>query len=68
MQYLNEYFEQLGMLPTPFSFMWVLQMLIGYSTFLINIFWGIIVFQLGIFVNVKTLPIDTMYVLLLLRT
>ena len=30
-------------------------MLIGYSTFLINIYLGILVFQLGIFVNVKTL-------------
>ena len=47
-------FEQLGTLPTPISFICVLQ--IGYSTFLINNFWGILVFQLGIFVNVKTLP------------
>ena len=30
-------------------------MLIGYSTFLINSYLGILVFQLGIFVNVKTL-------------
>ena len=30
-------------------------MLIGYSTFLINIYLGILVFQLGIFCNVKTL-------------
>ena len=43
------------MLSTPFSFIWVLQMLIGYSTFLINIYLGILVFQLRIFVNVKTL-------------
>ena len=46
------------MLPTTFSFIWVLQMLIGYSTFLINIYLGILVFQLSIFVNIKTfLPI-----------
>ena len=43
------------MLLTHFSFIWVLQMLIGYSTFLINIYRGILIFQLGIFVNVKTL-------------
>ena len=43
------------MLSTPFSFIWVMQMLIGYSTFLINIYLGILVFQLDIFVNVKTL-------------
>ena len=44
-------------------------MLIGYSTFLINIYLGILVFQLGVFVNVKTyIPIDTFYVLLLLCT
>ena len=43
------------MLPTPFSFIWVLQMLMGYSTFLILFYLGILVFQLGIFVNVKTL-------------
>ena len=30
-------------------------MLIGYSTFLINTYLGILVFQLGIFVNDKTL-------------
>ena len=30
-------------------------MLIGYSSFLINIYLGILVFQFGIFVNVKTL-------------
>ena len=30
-------------------------MLIGYSTFLINISLGILVFHLGIFVNVKSL-------------
>ena len=48
-------FKPLGILPTPFSFIRVLQMLIGYSTFLINIYLGILVFQLGIFVNVKTL-------------
>ena len=29
-------------------------MLIGYSAFLINIYLGILVFHLGIFVNVKT--------------
>ena len=46
-------------LPTPFSFTWVLKMLIGYSTFLINIY-------LGIFVNVKKFIIDTVCVLLLL--
>ena len=55
-QNLNEFFEQMGTLPIPFSFIWVLQMLIGYSTFLINIFFGsILVFQLGIFVNVNIL-------------
>ena len=43
------------MLPTPFSFIWILQMLIGYSTFLKNIYLGVLVFQLGIFVNVKNL-------------
>ena len=42
-QYLNQFFEQLGMLPTPFSLICVLQMLIGYSTFLINIYLGILV-------------------------
>ena len=42
-------------------------MLIGYSTFLINIYLGILVFQLGIFVMLKLyLTIDTFYVLLLL--
>ena len=41
------------MLLTPFPFIWVLQMFIGYSTFLINIYFGSLVFQLGIFVNVK---------------
>ena len=30
-------------------------MIIGYSTFLINIELGILVFQLGIFINVETL-------------
>ena len=60
------------MLPTPFSFIWVLQMLIGYLTFLINIYLGILVFQLGIFVNIVCkvltfkIPIDTFYVSLLL--
>ena len=39
------------MLPTSFSFIWVLQMLIGYSTFLKNIYFGILFFQLGIFVT-----------------
>ena len=48
LQYLNQFFEQLGMLPTLFSFIWVLQMLIGYSRFLINIYLGILVFRLGI--------------------
>ena len=43
-----------GMLPSPFSFIWVLQMQIGNSTFQINIYLSIFVFQLGIFVNVKT--------------
>ena len=43
------------MLPTPFSFIWILQMLIGYSTFLKNIYLGVLVFQLGIFVNDKNL-------------
>ena len=38
------------MLPTPFSFIWVLKMLIGYSTFHINIY-------LGIFVSVKNLQL-----------
>ena len=34
-------------------------MLIGYSTFLINIHLGILVFQLGVFVMLKLyLPID----------
>ena len=42
---------ELGMLLTPLSFIRVLQMLIGYSKFLINIYLGIFVFQLGIFVN-----------------
>ena len=42
------------MLPSPFSFIWVLQLLIGYTTILINIFGGILVFQLGVFVIVKT--------------
>ena len=45
------FFKRLGMLPTPFSFIWALKMLIGYSIFLINIYLGILVFQLGIFVN-----------------
>ena len=39
------------MLPTPFSFVWVLHTLIGYSRFLRN---GLHFFQLDIFVNVKT--------------
>ena len=43
------FFEQLGMLTTPLSFIWVLQMLIGYSTFLINIYFGILVFSIGYF-------------------
>ena len=38
-----------------YSFLWVLQMLIGYSTLLMNIYLGIVVFQLGVFVNVNTL-------------
>ena len=42
------------MLPTPFSFIWVLKMLIGYSTFLINIY-------LGIFVNFKNLVLCLLY-------
>ena len=37
---------------TPF-FIWLLQMLIGYSTFLINIYLGILDFQLVIFVKCK---------------
>ena len=40
--------ELVGTLPTPFSFILALQMLIGYSMFL-----GILVFQLGIFVIVN---------------
>ena len=53
-----------GMLLTPFSFIWVLQMLKGYSKFLINIYLGIFVIQLGIFVKVKTLLTnDTFYTL-----
>ena len=51
LQYLTIFFKRLGMLPTPFSFIWALKMLIGYSIFLINIYLGILVFQLGIFVN-----------------
>ena len=42
------------MLLIHFSFISVLQMLIEYSAFLINIYLGILVFHLGIFVNVKT--------------
>ena len=43
MHYLNKHFEQLGLLPTPFSFIWVLQMLIGYLTLLINIYLGVLI-------------------------
>ena len=45
------------MLLTNFSFIWVLQISIWYLTFLMNIYLGILVFQLGIFVNVKTLHV-----------
>ena len=47
------------MLPTPFSFIWVLQMLVGYSTFLRNLYLGSLVFQLGILVNVKTFTAES---------
>ena len=43
------------MLPTPFPFIWVLQMLIGYSTFqliLVGVFWF---FNWVFFANVKTI-------------
>ena len=50
--------RKFGMLPTPFYIQfWVLQMLIGYSTFLINIYLVIWLFNLGIFVNVKNLQL-----------
>ena len=42
------------MLPTPFSFIWVFQILIGYSKFTKTEYLRILGFQLGIFVNVKT--------------
>ena len=41
------------MLPTPFSFIWVFQILIGYSELLRNAYMRIFFFQLSIFVNVK---------------
>ena len=41
------------MLPTLFSFIWVFQILIGYSEFLRNAYLHILFFQLGIFVNRK---------------
>ena len=44
-------FEQLGI--SPLFFIWLLQMLIGYSTFLINIYLCILDFQLVIFVKCK---------------
>ena len=42
------------MLLTSFSFIWVFQILIGYSKFLRNVYLHICFFQLGIFVAVKT--------------
>ena len=42
------------MLLTPFSFIWIFQILIGYSKFLRNTYLHILLFQLGIFVDVKT--------------
>ena len=42
------------MLLTPFSFTWVFQVLIGYSKFLRNAHLRILLFQLGIFIDVKT--------------
>ena len=51
------------MLPTPFSFIWVLQMLMGYSIFLILFYLSVLVFQLGIFANVKTLLTNHGYIL-----
>ena len=41
------------MLPSPFSFIWVLQILIGYSKFLRNVYLGILVFSIR-YKNVKT--------------
>ena len=50
-------FWTIGYITHPFfNHFLVLQMLIVYSTFQINIFGGILVFQLGIFIIVKTLP------------
>ena len=42
------------MLPTPFLFIWVLNILIGYLKLLRNICVFFFFCQLGIFVNVKT--------------
>ena len=64
-QYLNYFFEQLGMLPTPFSFILVLHILIGYSTFLINIYWGILVFQSGIFCKCENFTSQLIHFVLL---
>ena len=42
------------MLLTPFSFIWVFQILIGYSKFLRNAYLRILLFSIGYFVDVKT--------------
>ena len=51
-------FEQLGLQLTPFSFIWVFQILIRYSKFLRNAYKHYLAFfssfQLGIFEDVKT--------------
>ena len=48
-QYLNKFFEQLGMLLTPFSFIWIFQIVIGYSKFLRNAHSRIFLFSIVYF-------------------
>ena len=51
---LINFFGQLGMSLTPFSSIWVFQILIGYSKFLLNAYKPILLFSIGYFVDVKT--------------